>query len=41
MGVDASQFKKQMQKGKKELEDTYKGIVKGLREHAKMTRRFV
>lgn len=41
MGVDASKFKKQMGRSRKELEDTYKGIVKGLKEHAKMTRRFV
>ncbi len=39
--TDVSEFKKNMEKRKKELEDSYRNIVKGLRDYAKMTRRFI
>lgn len=39
--TNAKEFKIHMSKRRKEIEEAYKFIVKGLREHAKMTRRFV
>ena len=41
MGENVVYFKRNIERRREEMEDTYRVIVRGLREHAKMTRRFI